>query len=205
MAGRTALAIKIDDQGHSNRVTLPPDGAMGLHGTIVLRGNNNKITIDPASRGTNILFDIGSQCEIEIGSHCNLGHLFIFGRSNARIGIGSQSSFNGLVRLMCHEPTSLTIGSGCLFAGEVEVSTSDMHSLIDAKTGARINPAHDITIEEHVWIGQRAMILKGAHIGAGSVIGAGGIVTGTIPRQCVAVGNPARVVRQGVTWRFDLI
>ena len=44
---------------------------------------------------------------------------------------------------------------------------SDMHSLIDIVTGSRLNPARDVTIEDKVWIGQNATLLKGSHICAG--------------------------------------
>jgi len=51
----------------------------------------------------------------------------------------------------------------------------------------------------------RAVILKGCHIGAGSIIGLGAVVTGDVPRQAVAAGNPARIVRPDVTWRGGLL
>jgi acetyltransferase-like isoleucine patch superfamily enzyme len=53
-----------------------------------------------------------------------------------------------------------------------------------------------IVIEDDVWIGGRCIILKGVQIGRGSVIGAGSIVTRTIPPFSVAAGNPCRVIRQ---------
>ena len=49
------------------------------------------------------------------------------------------------------------------------------------------------------------MILKGSHIEAGSIVGAGSIVTGHVPPNSLAVGNPARVIRSGVTWNHKLL
>ena len=80
-----------------------------------------------------------------------------------------------------------------------------MHSIVDARSGARLNPARDIHIGRRVWIGQRAIILKGSRIGAGSVVGAAAVVTGEIPENCVAAGNPARIVRRDASWNFELI
>ena len=60
-------------------------------------------------------------------------------------------------------------------------------------------------IEDRVWVGQRAMILKGSHIEAGSIIGAGSIVAGRIPENSLAVGSPAKVTRSGVTWNHKLL
>jgi acetyltransferase-like isoleucine patch superfamily enzyme len=52
-----------------------------------------------------------------------------------------------------------------------------------------------ITIEDDVWVGSNAIFLDGAHVGHGSVIGAGSIVRGNIPPYSIAVGAPAKVIR----------
>lgn len=53
-----------------------------------------------------------------------------------------------------------------------------------------------IIIEDDVLIGVRSIITKGVHIGARSVIGAGSVVTHDIPADCIAAGNPAKVIKQ---------
>ena len=53
-----------------------------------------------------------------------------------------------------------------------------------------------VVIEDDVFIGMACLILKGSHIGAGTVIGAGSVVTGTIPPGVIAAGNPAQIIRQ---------
>ena len=52
------------------------------------------------------------------------------------------------------------------------------------------------TIEENVWIGSHVVVLKGVSIGRNSVIGAGSVVTRSIPPNVVAVGNPCRVLKE---------
>ena len=52
-----------------------------------------------------------------------------------------------------------------------------------------------IEIEDDVLIGTRCIILKGVTIGARSVIGSGSIVTKSIPSDCIAAGNPCKVIR----------
>jgi acetyltransferase-like isoleucine patch superfamily enzyme len=52
-----------------------------------------------------------------------------------------------------------------------------------------------ITIDDDVWLGVGVIVLSGVHIGKGSVIGAGSIVTHDIPDEAIAVGNPARVIK----------
>ena len=53
-----------------------------------------------------------------------------------------------------------------------------------------------VTIEDDVWIGANCQILKGVTIGVRSVIGAGSVVTKSIPADCIAAGNPCKVIRR---------
>lgn len=52
-----------------------------------------------------------------------------------------------------------------------------------------------VTIGNNVWLGSRVMILKGVSIGDNSVIGASSVVTKPIPANCIAAGNPAKIIR----------
>jgi len=56
------------------------------------------------------------------------------------------------------------------------------------------NNSYSVVIEDDVWIGARAILLSGAHIGKGSIISAGSVVSNNIPPYSIVVGNPARVV-----------
>jgi len=56
--------------------------------------------------------------------------------------------------------------------------------------------SHRVIIGHDVWIGHGAIVLPGRRIGTGAVIGAGSVVTKDIPAYAIAVGNPARVIRQ---------
>jgi maltose O-acetyltransferase len=53
-----------------------------------------------------------------------------------------------------------------------------------------------VILEENVWLGARVIVLPGVTIGAGSVIGASSVVIDDVPPRCLAVGLPARVIRQ---------
>jgi maltose O-acetyltransferase len=57
-------------------------------------------------------------------------------------------------------------------------------------------PSAPVVIEHHVWIGARVIILPGVHIGHHAAVGAGSVVTTSIPPYSLAVGNPARIIRR---------
>ena len=94
----------------------------------------------------------------------------------------------------------IIIGDGCWIAWDVNIIDTDFHSIsINGDTGETVKT---VRIGNRVWIGARALILKGVTIGDGAVIAAGSVVTGDIPAGCLAAGVPARVIRERVTWKI---
>ena len=105
----------------------------------------------------------------------------------------------------------IEIGSYCLVSWNVVIADSDFHPLapaqrlIDAQALApyfKDRPARPklktapVKIENNVWIGMNAVILKGVTIGENSIVAAGSVVTKSIEPNVVVAGNPAVVVRQ---------
>ena len=99
----------------------------------------------------------------------------------------------------------LTVGNNVKIGGNCMILDTDVHQLdYLARRGVRVSDKVDdittvqsapITIEDDVWIGANCQILKGVTIGARSIIGAGSVVTKSIPADCIAAGNPCRVIR----------
>jgi len=98
--------------------------------------------------------------------------------------------------------SDILIGEDCLFSDEILVQSNDQHPLVDLDTQQVLN-AHRRTVrlDAHVWVGRRAVLMPDITIGRGAVVGAGALVTSDIPAECVAVGVPARVVRERTSWR----
>lgn len=102
----------------------------------------------------------------------------------------------------------LTVGNYVKIGGDCIIMDSDAHNLdwrvrssqkmFSAKESMDCHTARcaPIVIEDHVLIGTRCIILKGVTIGAHSVIAAGSVVTKSIPADCIAGGNPARVIKK---------
>ena len=89
---------------------------------------------------------------------------------------------------------SIEIGHNCMFATHAYVTDADWHDVYD-RTAAP-GGARPVKLDDNVWIGDSAIVCKGVHIGENSVIGAGAVVAKDIPPNSIAVGNPARVVKE---------
>lgn len=89
----------------------------------------------------------------------------------------------------------VTIGSQTLFGPNVQIYTAT-HPMEAAERALGLEFAKPVTIGEDVWIGGSAVICPGVSIGDRSVIGAGSIVTGDIPADVFAAGNPCRIIRK---------
>lgn len=85
-----------------------------------------------------------------------------------------------------------------MLSRNAKLMTSDGHPII--QDGKIINSAKNITLGNHVWIADDVTILKGVEVGANSVVGIGSVLTKSISCGCVAAGNPAKVVKEGINW-----
>ncbi len=83
------------------------------------------------------------------------------------------------------------IGAGCMIGPFCYLTDHD-HDL-QSNCGALISKA--TIVENDCWLGAHVTILKGVVVDAGSIVGAGSVVTKSVPRNSLAVGNPARVIR----------
>ncbi len=90
--------------------------------------------------------------------------------------------------------SAIEIGDNVMFAGNVYISDADWHGIYDRI--ASPGTTAPIIIRDNAWIGEGSKILKGVSIGKNAIIGAGSIVTKSIPDNVIAAGNPARVIKK---------
>ena len=108
-----------------------------------------------------------------------------------RIRIGNYCLICPGVRIgSAHE---IVVGDNCMIASNAYVTDSDWHDIYNRISIGKTAPVH---IENNVWIGDSAIVCKGVTIGENSIVGAGAVVVDDIPANCVAAGNPARIVKQ---------
>lgn len=147
--------------------------------TIYNNGEGNKLIIGNKTilRNVNIEF-IGDNNELFIGKNCMIG-------DNCYLSI--------------KENTNLIIDDNCGLSRNVKIMTSDGHSIF--QNGKRINFSKNILINKNVWIADNVTILKGVEIGENSVVGINSTLTKSIPIGSISVGNPAKVVKENITWK----
>lgn len=141
---------------------------------------------------------IGSNCQfrssptsnlIGVNRKCVIATLF----ENAKVTIGDASGLSGTV---VSAASSISIGARVLVGSNTTITDTDWHSLGPASRAngdrGRTSP---VIIEDDVFIGTGVIILKGSKIGRCAVVGAGSVVSGTIPPFSVVTGNPGRIVK----------
>lgn len=129
------------------------------------------------------LFGHATDAYIEPPFFCDYGY-------NIRLGARFYAN-HGLIIL---DVMPVTIGDDVFIAPNVVISAAT-HPLDVETRNSGLESGKPITIGRGVWIGSGAQILPGVTIGDGTTIGAGAVVTEDIPANCVAAGNPSRVIR----------
>lgn len=151
---------------------------------IIFDDKNSKLII-----GNNVKFNNYfntswySKCRIRVGE-------------GAKLTIGDNSGFNGV---LIHCTKSIAIGNYVNVGGGTRIYDSNYHDIDwrgrrDPKSGKGTICA-PVIIEEDVFIGTNCIIGKGVTIGARSVIAAGSVVVKDIPADCIAGGNPCKVIK----------
>lgn len=92
---------------------------------------------------------------------------------------------------------SLHIGERCLIGADVLIADTDFHAIDPARreTGWDDIGCAPVHVGDDVFVGARAVILKGVRIGDGAIVGAGSVVTRSVSAGAIVAGNPATIVR----------
>lgn len=132
-------------------------------------------------------------------------------KGRASIGHGSKLSVSGNLSLgknfcISAESTiivkkSISIGDDVLISWDALIMDTDFHNIYNA-AGEQTNPSMSIKIGNKVWVGCRTLILKGVHIADGSVLAAASTIVKSIETpNAIIGGNPAKVLKQDITWQ----
>ena len=113
---------------------------------------------------------------------------------NLRIGYYSHIGKN--VQISCIKHGDLIIGKNVMVSPYV-IITATIHNFHDLVTPMQLQgkTSKSIIIEDDVWIGGKSVILPGVKISRGSLVGAGSVVTKSVPPFAIVCGNPAQIVK----------
>ena len=108
-----------------------------------------------------------------------------------RIEVADYALINPGARITSAE--GITIGEGCMLAMHTSINDADWHD-VQHRIFAPGATA-PVVLERNVWLGEGARVLKGVTIGENTVVGAGSVVSRSLPANVIAAGNPARVIK----------
>jgi acetyltransferase-like isoleucine patch superfamily enzyme len=201
---RTGYKEFIRGQGN----VFQAQGALLSGVSLDILGDRNRITVGEGCKLYNLKFHIrGSDHRIEIGPNCwvTRGGVFWIEDDHGELHIGPQTSMVEISVAVTEPYSKIVIGEGCMFANDIDIRTGDSHSILENESGKRINFAADVTIGDRVWVAAHAIILKGVNIGADSVVAAGAVVTKSCEPGSILAGNPAKVIKAGISWKRERI
>lgn len=131
-----------------------------------------------------ILGKTGDKVSIEQPFHCDYG-------KNIEVGNNFFANYNCTIL----DVGKVIIGENVMFAPNVSIYTAG-HPIHSQSRNSGYEYGIGVTIGDNVWIGGSVVINPGVKIGNNTVIGSGSIVTKDIPANCIAVGNPCKVLRE---------
>ena len=126
--------------------------------------------------------------DVYLAERCRL----VFEGADGHISIGDRCYLNARCEVRSRQ--LVRIGADSILAFDVLVMDTNHHNIEGIETTS------PTLIGDHVWIGAKAIVLSGVTVGDGAVVAAGSIVTRDVPAEALVGGNPARLIRDGVSW-----
>lgn len=189
---------------NGNTLIFKGDPGNGRSVDILISGKNNSLIIHPDALFSRLRIDFrGDNNCIKIGRSWGPRptHWFINVGHGCVVDIGDDVTTTDTVYIVAAEGARVCIGNDCMLATGVELRATDSHAIYQQDGGARLNHSQDVIVGDHCWLATQAVIMPGATLGTGSVLGHRATLLDKAPENAVVVGTPARAVRSGIEWR----
>jgi acetyltransferase-like isoleucine patch superfamily enzyme len=168
---------------------------------IHLAGRENRLEISPGAQLWNVTISLhGERLHCRIGPDCRLrGGALLLEDTGSRLEIGAKTSALQSV-LVASEGGLVRLGEDCLLGYGTDLRNGDGRSIIDGETKMRLNPADDVELGDHVWLGMHSQVLKGVKIGDGAVVAPRTLVNLPVASRSYVGGVPAQILRENIHW-----
>lgn len=151
-------------------------------------------------------FRLANFSEIKIGKFCGGKFQAVRIGENTKLIIDDRTTFTSSAVIIISDGR-VEIGRDCMIAANNTFWCGDGHAIYDVNSGNCINYGeyreNCIKIGDHVWIGTKSLLLSNVNIQSGAIVGAGSVVKGTFPNNCVIAGNPACIKKKDIFWCRD--
>ena len=167
---------------------------------IRFKGKNNTINLYEPLNFKRSLFTLKNDCEFNIYPAI-INNTTIHGYNSSFVTIEEGSEIGGLIVHMENEKnTTLHIDKDAVLSYNIQIWTTDTHPIFDLNTNQLINNSQStVYIGKDTWICANVILLKGAEIPTGSIVGNGSVVTKKFSEcNCVIAGNPAQIVKHNI-------
>lgn len=158
-----------------------------------------KITIgDNTFIDDNVVLDAKGEDNqgITIGENVYIGRNTILSCKEGSIHLEDYCNISANCMLLSE--TEIRLGKYCFLAGQCYLVAGGNHTFDDTTVPIMFQPSYSkggIAVGEDVWLAAGVIVLDGANIGKGTVVGAGSVVTESLPEYCIAVGSPAQKIK----------
>lgn len=166
-------------------------------------GQNNFVEIyEPFFALKSVYIRCGNNCHISIGQNNEYYQAKLLMGENNSLKIGSNTTIEEASILQRNSfNNNIIIGSDCQISYEVIIRSTDGHTIYDKNSKVVRNYTKDVIIGDHVWIGARTMVLKGAQIPSNCIVGACALVNKEFTEEnTVLAGIPAKIIKRDVNW-----
>ncbi len=162
----------------------------------------------------------GNYISIGLNSPTNRFYISVGDDNKIVIADYAQLWLNKEIKMKGIAASEISIVGGCHIANNLKIDAGKFGTVIIRKAclisydvlmhcgngfAEKSGVEDSIVLEEWVWLGYRTTLLAGAHVNSGCIVGARALVAEEIPNNCMAAGDPARIIKRNVTWHQDIM